>query len=173
MTDETKVESTTSSRGAQWTTAGGILALAAQALTNGNGLLGGLTGNGGNVAANAATLAIAQKDSEIALLKAKVETRDEVSQVYAALRARDQAQDAVIAGIDKRVAAIEVAAPLREQIVEQKIDSYAKQTSEGLAALAATVASITKTVVPKDSICPEVMARYNSWTAPTTTTTTT
>ena len=86
MTDETKVEATTSSRGAQWTTAGGVLALAAKALTGDGGLLGNLTGNGG--AANAAVLAIAQKDSEIALLKAKVETREEVSQVYAALRAK-------------------------------------------------------------------------------------
>jgi hypothetical protein len=169
MTDETKVESTTSSRGAQWTTAGGVLALATKALIGDGGVLGGLTGNGG--VANA-TLTLAQKDSEIALLKAKVETRDEVSQVYAVLRARDQEQDAVISGIDKRLAAIEVAAPLREQLVEQRIDSLAKQTSDGLAALAATVASITKMVVPKDSICPEVMARYNSWTAPTTTTTT-
>lgn len=27
--------------------------------------------------------------------------------------------------------------------------------------------SITKTVIPKDAICPEVMLRYNSWVAPT------
>ena len=170
MTDETKVEATTSSRGAQWTTAGGVLALAAKALTGDGGLLGNLTGNGG--AANAAVLAIAQKDSEIALLKAKVETREEVSQVYAALRARDQAQDAVIAGIDKRLAAIEVAAPLREQLVNQRIDAVAKLANDGIASLAATVAAITKTVVSKDAICPQVMERYNNWVAPTSTATT-
>lgn len=33
--------------------------------------------------------------------------------------------------------------------------------------------SITKLVVPTDAICPAVMPMYNSWTAPTTTTTTT
>lgn len=33
--------------------------------------------------------------------------------------------------------------------------------------------SITKTVVAKDAICPEVMPRYNSWVAPTDDTTTT
>ena len=170
MTDETKVEATTSSRGAQWTTAGGVLALAAKALTGDGGLLGNLTGNGG--AANAAVLAIAQKDSEIALLKAKVETREEVSQVYAALRARDQAQDAVIAGIDKRLAAIEVAAPLREQLVNQRFDAVAKLANDGIASLAATVAAITKTVVSKDAICPQVMERYNNWVAPTSTATT-
>lgn len=30
------------------------------------------------------------------------------------------------------------------------------------------LAAITKTVIPKDVICPEVMPRYNSWTPPTT-----
>ena len=26
---------------------------------------------------------------------------------------------------------------------------------------------LTKTVIPVDSICPEIMQRYNSWVAPT------
>lgn len=34
----------------------------------------------------------------------------------------------------------------------------------------ATLMSLTKTVVPITSICPEPMPQYNSWTAPTTTT---
>ena len=32
----------------------------------------------------------------------------------------------------------------------------------------ATLNGLTKTVIPVASICPEVMPRYNSWTAPTT-----
>lgn len=32
------------------------------------------------------------------------------------------------------------------------------------------LSQITKTVIPTAAICPEVMPRYNSWTAPTTTT---
>ena len=32
-----------------------------------------------------------------------------------------------------------------------------------------TLSGLTKTVIPITSICPEVMQRYNSWTAPTTT----
>lgn len=36
----------------------------------------------------------------------------------------------------------------------------------------AQLASLTKVVIPATSICPEVMPRYNSWTAPTTDTTT-
>jgi hypothetical protein len=33
-----------------------------------------------------------------------------------------------------------------------------------------TLSGLTKTVIPMTSICPEPMARYNSWTAPTATT---
>lgn len=40
-----------------------------------------------------------------------------------------------------------------------------------IASLQNTCATITKTVVPITAICPEPMARYNSWTAPTTVTT--
>lgn len=36
----------------------------------------------------------------------------------------------------------------------------------------ATLMGLTKTVIPINSICPEPMARYNSWTAPTTETVT-
>lgn len=35
-----------------------------------------------------------------------------------------------------------------------------------------TLSGLTKTVIPFSSICPEPMARYNSWTAPTADTTT-
>ena len=37
----------------------------------------------------------------------------------------------------------------------------------------ATLNGLTKTIVPIDSVCPQPMPQYNSWTAPTTTTTTT
>lgn len=33
-----------------------------------------------------------------------------------------------------------------------------------------TLAALTKTVIPINNVCPEPMARYNSWTAPTATT---
>jgi hypothetical protein len=33
------------------------------------------------------------------------------------------------------------------------------------------LAALTKTVIPITNVCPEPMAKYNSWTAPTTTTT--
>lgn len=58
-----------------------------------------------------------------------------------------------------------------EQIVLQKVNQVAQDAANGISALSAQVAAITKTVVAKDAICHEVMARYNSWTAPTATAT--
>lgn len=73
---------------------------------------------------------------------------------------------------------------LREQLMKAEIEKQGLLASQGLQSLQCqincmngdigslrhTVAHITKTVVPKDAICPEVMPRYNSWTAPTTVT---
>lgn len=173
MKDETRMEvdRTTSSRGAQWAGAGSLIALAAQSLLGGGLLSGAL---GGGAAQGMATYELAKKDSEIALLNAKLETRQEVSEVYALLRQRDQEQDAKTAAIESRVLAMETAAPLREQLVLQKVECLSNSVAQGfksvdcaLGNLAATVGAITQTVVPKSAICPEVMARYNSWTAPT------
>lgn len=79
-------------------------------------------------------------------------------------------------------------AELREQILEGKlreqglalngkIDTVAQtakccceQNSAAIAGLQALMSKITQTVIPTSVICPEVMPRYNSWTAPTTTT---
>lgn len=41
------------------------------------------------------------------------------------------------------------------------------QNSAAIANLQNLVAGITRTVIPRTAICPEVMERYNSWTAPT------
>lgn len=63
-------------------------------------------------------------------------------------------------------------------ILGGKISAVATAATNGintlgasLTALQNTVAGITSVVIPKSAICPEVMPRYNSWTAPTTTTT--
>ena len=45
----------------------------------------------------------------------------------------------------------------------------ATATNNAIQALQNTVNGITKTVIPINAICPEVMRRYNSWTAPTNT----
>ena len=143
-----------------------------------NGGLGGLLGN------NSQNMAIqlASKDSEIALLKAGQETDKKLVEVYNALFKNDKEMTAKVDNINSRVLALETAAPLKEQIVDGKFAQvYDKITfccnsataainssNSAIAALQATVANITKTVVPKDVVCPEYMPRYNSWTAPTT-----
>ena len=63
---------------------------------------------------------------------------------------------------------------LREQIMAGKVESLANVTTcsfnavnTAISNLANTVNGITKCVIPATAICPEVMPRYNSWTAPT------
>ena len=63
---------------------------------------------------------------------------------------------------------------LREQITAGKIESLANVTTcsfnavnTAISNLANTVNGITKCVIPATAVCPEVMPRYNSWTAPT------
>lgn len=52
-----------------------------------------------------------------------------------------------------------------QAVVNEKIIGNLTCLTNQVAALDA----LTKKVIPTSSICPEVMARYNSWTAPTTT----
>lgn len=181
---QTTVADTTSSRGAQWAGAGSLIAIAAQSLLNGG--IGGIFGGGGtHTAAQAANTAVAielaKKDAEIALLKAGQETDAKLVDVYTTLRSQDKAQDearaalaAQVGGIDKRVTALEVSAPLREQIVLGKVGEVATMANSGIMAnsaaitnLANTVAGITKCIVPSSAVCPQPMPLYNSWTTPT------
>ena len=184
-TNETKVTSL-DGKGALWTIGGTLIGgvtlkavdTVAQLVKNHcNGGGGGGGASEAAVAANATaaacTLALAEKDSEIALLKAEVNTNNKLAEVYTELRKRDKEQDAIVAGIDKRLAAIETAAPLREQIVLGKIGEVATLATTGLANLGAqvtclanTVSGITKSVVPITAVCPQPMPQYNSWVAP-------
>ena len=150
----------------------------ASGILNGNGLGSSLFGGNGNRAALAAndavTLAMAQKDAEIAQLKADKATDAKLVEVYKDLRALDKAQDAAISGLKDRVSAIETAAPLREQLVLGQVQSVAQsvasanaQVQSQIAGIQASLAGITKTIVPATAVCPQPMPQFNSWTAPT------
>lgn len=168
-------------------TALGVLASA----QNGNGLLGGLFG--GN---NGCNQAIAERDAVIARLTSEKYTdtavlslRDKLEKLVDDAAAQTVKNDKAIATNAQEIACLQRQidteakwsrenAALREQIMEGKIAAVAQAATTGinnlgtsLAALQATVAGITATVVPKSAICPQPMDRYNSWTAPTTTTT--
>ena len=136
----------------------------------GNGLLGGLLGGGcGNQ--------ISALQSEIATLKAEKYCDHNTAQVYAALRAESQAlQDRIfdkyLSPISQEIADMRV----REARLEGKIGEVGLLANNGITALqgqvnclAATVAGITKTVVPNSSVCPGWGAV--NVTIPTTTTT--
>lgn len=116
-------------------------------LLNGNGgnILGGLFGGGNQ------TMTLM---SELAKEKAERFAEKTGSEIYNAMFSQYKELAQATTNIDKRVAALEVAAPLREQLLNQRIDCCCSQMSAGLAALQSVVASITKTVIPNSSVCP-------------------
>lgn len=122
----------------------GIGALGLTAL-QGNGLLGGLFGGGNQTTALM---------SDLAKEKAERFAEKTGAEIYNAMFAQYKELAQATTNIDKRVSALEVAGPLREQLVNQRIDCCCGQMSAGLAALQSVVANITKTVVPNSSICP-------------------
>ena len=138
----------------------GIAGTALGLLNNNGGILGGLFGGNNQTTALMADLA-----------KEKAERFAEKtgSEIYNAMFAQYKELAQQTTAIDKRVSALEVAGPLREQLLNQRIDCCCNSMGAGLASLQNVVANITKTVVPITSVCPQPMPEYNSWTAPTTT----
>ena len=141
-----------------------IGALGAQALTGGFGnLLGGIgvNRNAGCCAEDhivnryeaAQSARIAELETEVKLRDANTYTDGKILDLYRY--------------VDGKFGCVE------GQIAQQAV--YNATNTATLACLQNQVAvlqGLTKTVIPTASICPEPMARYNSWTAPTTTTTT-
>lgn len=129
------------------------------------GLSGGLFGN--NNAAmvaggNAAVAALAEKDAEIGQLKAEKYTNDKLSETYIGLNAQ-------INKVAADLATLSLNNERRIGTLEGQVTALATATNNAIAGINNTLGLITKTVIPKSAICPEVMERYNSWTAPTTT----
>lgn len=182
------------SKGVAGTGLGLGIAGTALSLLSGNGGLGGLLGNGN---ANA----IAERDAKIAELTAQKYSDSQDAVLYQATRSENKSlRDELFAYITplaqesasnrERVAVIEAkqaceaeTSALREKLVRAelgaKIDNVAQtcgcgiaQLNNAVAALNSTLGAVTETVIPKSAICPEVMSRYNSWTAPTTNTST-
>ena len=133
----------------------GIAGTALGALNN--GLFGGLFGGGNACSDNAAVNryelglqnTITNKDMEIAYLKGRDAAKTDSLELYKYVDGRFRAVEAQIAG---------------QAVVNA-------QVTANLACLQNTVAALsglTKTVIPITNVCPEPMAKYNSWTAPTT-----
>ena len=177
-TESVKVSSL-DGKGALWTIGGTLIGGVSLAAVNTVSKLlqshcNGGRGGGGGTDAAACALALAEKDAKIALLEADKYTDQKLVEVYKDLRGVDKEQSIVIGNLASRIAAIETAAPLREQILCGKIGEVATLATNGINCLtsqvnclAATVAGITKSVVPISAVCPAPMPQYNSWVAPT------
>ena len=151
----------------------GAGALGVQLLNgNMNGLLGNLFGNNNNVSEALLTAALlngnksdcdhgynrydAGKDAEIAELRTEVKLRD--ANTYT-----DQKILEVYGHIDRRLDGV------NKQLCEQAVwNATQTGTITCMAQQIAALNGLTKLVIPGNSICPEMMPRYNSWTAPTT-----
>ena len=134
----------------------------ALALLNNNGL-GGLFGNGSAMlAGNAAVASLAEKDAEIGQLKAEKYTNDKLAETYINLNNQ-------INKVAGDLATLSLNNERRIGAVEGQLNALATATNNAIAGINATLGLITKTVIPKSVICPEVMERYNSWVAPTAT----
>ena len=127
------------------------------------GLLGGLFGNRCGFGLGESQY-VASILAENGMLKAENYSDRVAKEVY----------QQTLADNEKLRAQIEETAKLREQLMMCKVENLANVTQSrfssvdcAIANLANTVGGITKCVIPKTAICPEVMPRYNSWTAPT------
>ena len=141
----------------------GIAGLSVALLNGGLGnLLGGL--GGCNQYASKSDIMysqeLAKKDSEIALLKSEQNTEIKIADVYDRLLTRINA--------DRQAQADWNAA---QMVNNCSMSNAIAVNTNSISALQNCCNSITQLVVPKSAICPEVMPMYNSWTAPTTTTT--
>ena len=133
----------------------------ALALLN-NGGLGLFGNNSAMLAGNAAVASLAEKDAEIGQLKAEKYTNDKLSETYIGLNAQ-------INKVASDLATLSLNNERRIGSLEGQVTALAQATNNAIAGINNTLGLKTKTVIPKSAICPEVMERYNSWVAPTTT----
>ena len=141
----------------------GIAGTALGLLNNGNGILGGLFNNTNcgcseNHYINRYELGQEQKIAELTATNKLLE-----STIYTDGKLNDFRNY-----VDGRINVLE--GRLNAQDVYNATNTAAITCINGqIAAINNTIAGITKTVVPITAVCPEPMALYNSWTAPTTT----
>lgn len=135
-----------------------------------NGGLGGLFGgNCQNI--------IAEKDSKIAKLEAEKYSDSSDIELY------KQIKSELKETIANERATYKEFNSLQEKLFKSELEKQSMLTAQGIQGLQAqinctnnhlnclqtVVNGITKTIVPKEAICPEYMPRYNSFTVPTTT----
>lgn len=119
------------------------------AMGNNGGLLGGLFGGNNCGALFAWERELSRKDAEIGSLRADLATDRKVLELY-------QYVDGRMRNIEGQLA--------QQAVVNAQITGNISCMQNTIN----TLSGLTKTVIPINSICPEVMPRYNSFTVPTT-----
>lgn len=129
---------------------------------NGNGILGGLFGNNCPKYTDDLQAKIAELTAEKYANTVSIET-------YKAAVERDAKTSARFEELAREIADMRV----REAQTQGQINTVALTAQNGITAnagaiacLQATVAGITKCVVPASAVCPAPMPLHNSWTAP-------
>ena len=128
---------------------------------NGGGLLGGLLGGncayGANVCSDNMPVSRydSQKDARIAQLETEVKLRDANTYTDAKLNDLRNYVDGKFTTVNDKLCA---------QAVHNATNDAVLGCMQGQIQ---QLYSLTKVVIPGASICPEMMPRYNSWTAPT------
>ncbi len=123
---------------------------------NGGGLLSGLFGgchNGVNHYELAQETELANRDMEIAYLRSRDAAKTDSIELYKYVDGR-------LRGIEAQIC--------NQAVVNAQITANISCMQTAIAGLQA----LTKTVIPIGNVCPEPMPALNSWTAPTTPTTT-
>lgn len=170
MNEISKVDDVTSSRGAQWMGASGIIALAAQALLggngNGNGVLGNLLGGGNCNAQNGAVAALMAENARLKSEKysdnAALEQSNRLLQNYL-----KPYGDALAAGLSDRakmqaeIECLKNTIDLKLQLaakdvalVKQEMTCCCTANATAIAQVQAILGNVTKLVVPNGAICP-------------------
>lgn len=148
----------------------GIAGTALGLLNGGTNLLGMHAANTGNGVCSenqyvnryemTLTQAISSKDGEIALLKSERYTDERLVEVYKDLNRQINAVNEKIQANRDEQNAVNCQQAVFNGTMTSTVGCLQQQI--------ACLLSLTKVVIPKDSVCPEPMDRYNSWTAPTT-----
>jgi hypothetical protein len=148
------------------------------AVGTGLGALAALQNGGlGNIFGGGQVSALQQQVMQLTADKAKLESEKysdgKVQELYNFIAKENKDLTAFLFGIDKRVTAVETAAPLREQILRGEIAQVAQtancccqQLTAQIAALNATMCKITEVCVPNTVLRPGVPPVYLTHTAP-------
>lgn len=104
---------------------------------------------------------ISSLQSEVALLKAEQDSETKMADVYARLDSKFRTLEADLNTFKAG-----------QGVVNAQVGANIAVAQTNIASLQSELSSLTKTIIPIDNVCPQPMKLYNSWTAPTTTTTT-